>query len=112
GRLDILVNNAGVAIDGPISGMTDHAWQRVLDVNLTGTFLCSQLAARHMKARGSGKIINVSAATALKGRKNGANFCAAKAGVIALTKCFALEYAPEVQVNCLLPGFTPTREII
>ncbi len=111
GPVDILVNNAGVAMDCPLDQMTDEAWARVLAVNLTGTFLCSQVAARQMRARGQGKIINVSAATALRGRRNGANFCAAKAGVIALTKCLALELAPDVQVNCLVPGFTRTEEV-
>ncbi|HEX6971443.1 MAG TPA: 3-oxoacyl-ACP reductase family protein [Limnochordia bacterium] len=112
GRLDVLVNNAGVAIDLPLSELTDAAWDRVIDVNLRGTFLCSQLAAPVMLAQRQGKIINVSAATAIRGRKNGANYCAAKAGVIALTKCLALELAPDIQVNCLLPGFTETADVI
>lgn len=112
GRLDILINNAGVAVDVPIAQMTDEAWDRVIDVNLRGTFLCSQIVAPTMLAQKHGKIITVSAATALRGRKNGANFCAAKAGIIALTKCLALELAPYVQVNSLLPGFTTTQEII
>lgn len=112
GRLDILINNAGVAVDVPIDQMTDEAWDRVIDVNLRGTFLCSQIVAPTMLAQKHGKIITVSAATALRGRKNGANFCAAKAGIIALTKCLALELAPYVQVNSLLPGFTTTQEII
>lgn len=112
GRLDVLVNNAGLAVDLPATEIDDAAWDRVLDVNLRGTFLCSQLATAPMLAQKSGKIINVSAATALRGRKNGANYCAAKAGVIALTKCFALELAPYVRVNCLLPGFTETADIV
>lgn len=57
-------------------------------------------------------MITVSAASALRGRLNGANYCAAKAGVIALTKCFAREFAPEIQVNCLMPGFTETQDVI
>lgn len=112
GRLDVLVNNAGLAVDLPATEIDDAAWDRVLDVNLRGTFLCSQLATAPMLAQKSGKMINVSAATALRGRKNGANYCAAKAGVIALTKCFALELAPYVRVNCLLPGFTETADIV
>lgn len=111
-RIDILMNNAGVAVDVPFSEMTDEGWDRVIDVSLRGTFLCSQIVAPIMLAQKSGKIITVSAATALRGRKNGANFCAAKAGVLALTKCLALELAPYVQVNSLLPGFTTTQEII
>lgn len=112
GRIDVLMNNAGVAVDVPIAEMSDSDWDRVLDVNLRGTFLCSQIVSRGMLARRSGCIINVSAATALKGRKNGANYCAAKAGVLALTKCFALELAPYVRVNSLLPGFTMTQDIV
>lgn len=112
GRIDILMNNAGVAVDLPIDQMTDEAWDTVIDVNLRGTFLCSQLVAPVMLRQKRGKIITVSAATALRGRKNGANYCAAKAGVLALTKCLALELAPYVQVNSLLPGFTTTQEII
>ncbi len=112
GRIDILMNNAGVAVDLPFDQMTDEAWDTVIDVNLRGTFLCSQLVAPVMLQQKRGKIITVSAATALRGRKNGANYCAAKAGVLALTKCLALELAPYVQVNSLLPGFTTTQEII
>lgn len=112
GAIDILVNNAGLAMDMPWQEMTDAAWSRVLAVNLTGTFLCSQTAARVMMKQQSGKIINVSAATAIRGRKNGVNYCAAKAGVIAFTKALALELAPYVHVNCLLPGFTETDEVI
>lgn len=112
GKIDLLMNNAGVAVDVSIAEMTDEAWDRVLDVNLRGTFLCSQVASRGMLARRSGRIINVSAATAMRGRKNGANYCAAKAGILALTKCFALELAPHIRVNTLLPGFTATQDVI
>lgn len=112
GKIDFLMNNAGVAVDVPLSEMTDEAWDRVLDVNLRGTFLCSQIVSRGMLDRGRGKIVNVSAATALKGRKNGINYCAAKAGVLAVTKCLALELAPHIQVNSLLPGFTGTQDVI
>lgn len=111
GELDIVVNNAGIAVDLPIASLDEAAWRRVLAVNLDGAFFCSQAAASHMR-RPNAKIINVSAATALSGRKNGANYCAAKAGVMALTKCFALEYAPRIQVNCLVPGFTRTDDVV
>src|SRR5690625_2064642 len=112
GKIDFLMNNAGVAVDVPIDEMSDEAWDQVIDVNLRGTFLCSQIVARHMMKRKQGRIVNVSAATALRGRKKGANYCAAKAGILALTKCFALEYAPYIKVNTLLPGFTPTEDIV
>src|SRR5690606_18501655 len=103
GRIDILMNNAGLALDGPAERMSEEDWDRVVDVSLKGTFLCTQAVASIMRGQGGGKVINVSAASAIRGRKNGANFCAAKAGVIALTKCFARELAPEVQVNCFVP---------
>jgi NAD(P)-dependent dehydrogenase (short-subunit alcohol dehydrogenase family) len=112
GTIDILMNNAGLAIDVPWDQMTDSDWDRVIDVNLTGTFLCSQVVAHIMTEHKCGKIINVSAATAIRGRKNGLNYCASKAGVIALTKCLAYELAPYVHVNCLLPGFTETEDVI
>ena len=112
GRIDVLVNNAGVAADGPAASMPEEDWVRVIDVNLKGSFLCSQAAIPAMLRQGGGKIINVSAASGLRGRKNGANYCAAKAGVIALTKCLALELAPAIQVNCLMPGFTETEDVV
>jgi len=112
GGLDILVNNAGVARDGPAEEMSEEDLDRVVEVNLKGAFLCTQAAIPAMRARGAGKVIMVSAASALRGRKNGANYCAAKAGVLALTKCFARELAPWAQVNCLMPGFTETEDVV
>jgi 3-oxoacyl-[acyl-carrier protein] reductase len=111
GRLDVLVNNAGLNLDGPFLGMSDAQWDQVLATSLTGTFLCSQEFAR--RYRGSaGHIINFGAATAIRGRKNGANYCSAKAGVIALTKCLALELAPDICVNCIIPGTMETEEVM
>ena len=112
GGVDILMNNAGLALDGPAESMSEEDWDRVIDVNLKGTFFCTQAVIPSMRERGAGKVINVSAASALRGRKNGANFCAAKAGVLSLTKCFARELAPWVQVNCLMPGFTQTEDVV
>jgi len=111
-NIDILVNNAGINMDSPISQMTEKQWDRVLDVNLKGSFLCSQAVADVMFANKSGKIINLGAQTGIRGRKNGANYCASKAGVITLTKCLALELAPHIQVNCIIPGFIATDEVI
>lgn len=78
---------------------------------LTGTFHCSQeFAARY---RGdAGHIINIAASTGIKGRKNGANYCSAKAGVITLTKCLAMELAPRICVNCVVPGYHDTEEVM
>lgn len=111
GRVDVLVNNAGLNIDGPFLAMTDEQWSRVIATNLTGTFICAQEFA--LRFRGEvGHIINFGAATGLRGRKNGVNYCSAKAGVITLTKCLALELAPKIRVNCILPGTMNTEEVM
>lgn len=112
GRLDVLVANAGIARDAPLRAMSREQWDRVLEVNLTGVFLTAREAAPLLERDGGGRIITVSAASALRGRAGGANYCASKAGVIALTRCLALEMAPVVRVNCLVPGFTVTDEIL
>jgi 3-oxoacyl-[acyl-carrier protein] reductase len=111
GKVDILVNNAGLNIDGPFLKMTDEQWRRVIDVNLTGTFICSQEFALRFKGE-EGHIINIGAGTAFKGRQNGVNYCAAKAGVVNLTKCLALELAPKIRVNCIVPGYIDTEEVM
>jgi 3-oxoacyl-[acyl-carrier protein] reductase len=111
GRVDVLVNNAGLNIDGPFLAMTDDQWGRVIATNLTGTFICAQEFALRFTGR-AGHIINFSAATGLRGRKNGVNYCSAKAGVITLTKCLALELAPKICVNCVLPGQMQTEEVM
>lgn len=111
GKVDVLINNAGMNMDDSFLNMTDEKWQKVLNVNLTGTFMCCQEFAFSFKGK-EGHIINVSAATAIKGRKNGVNYCSSKAGVISLTKCLALELAPRIKVNCILPGFMNTEEVM
>jgi 3-oxoacyl-[acyl-carrier protein] reductase len=109
--IDVLINNAGLNIDKPLHEITEDDWDRVVDTNLKGTFLCSQIASRYMlQQQQGGSIINIGASTAIRGRKNGANYCSSKAGVLVLTKCLALELAPKVRVNCLIPGFTRTEE--
>ncbi|MBO8141673.1 MAG: 3-oxoacyl-ACP reductase FabG [Firmicutes bacterium] len=111
-RLDVLVNNAGLALDAPFLEMTRNMWDDVLRANLTGTFVCSQAAARIMLRQGRGKIINIGASTGIRGRRNGANYCAAKGGVLALTKAMAHDLAPAVTVNALCPGFVPTKDVV
>jgi acetoacetyl-CoA reductase/3-oxoacyl-[acyl-carrier protein] reductase len=113
GRVDALINNAGINLDGPFLDMTDKQWSRVIDTNLTGTFICSQEFAIRFGSDPEriGHIVNISAATGLRARKNGANYCASKAGVILLTKCLALELAPQIRVNCIIPGYIDTDEI-
>jgi 3-oxoacyl-[acyl-carrier protein] reductase len=117
GRLDILINNAGITRDGlttrvkdgEASFMSDEKWDMVLDVNLKGTWLCSQLAAVPMIQQQSGRIVNTSSVGAL-GNIGQANYAASKAGVIALTKTLALEWARYgIAVNCVAPGAVSTR---
>lgn len=111
GRVDILVNCAGINIDAPFMDITDETWDAVISAHLKGHFVCGQEFVSHNPDR-EGVIINLGAAAGSTGRKNGANFCAAKAGVIVLTKCMALELAPRIRVNCLVPGSVVTREVV
>jgi NAD(P)-dependent dehydrogenase (short-subunit alcohol dehydrogenase family) len=112
GSVDILVNNAGINIDKPMHELTDEDWERVVDTNMKGVFLCAQRASSYMLQQPQGGVIlNMGATTAIRGRMNGLNYCASKAGVLTMTKCMALELAPHVRVNCLIPGFTATREV-
>ncbi len=111
GRLDGLVCAAGVNIDRPFLSMTLADWHEVLEVSLTGTFLTCQAAGPALKAS-RGSIVTFAAQTAFRGRTNGANYCAAKAGVVALTKCIAQELAPEVRANVIVPGLIETGEVI
>jgi len=111
GRIDALINNAGINLDGPFLKMTDKQWQKPIDTNLTGTFICSQEFVFHFEGE-VGHIINIAAHTGIQGRKNGCNYCSAKAGVMTLTKCLALELAPRIRVNCIIPGFIETEEVM
>jgi 3-oxoacyl-[acyl-carrier protein] reductase len=107
GSVDVLVNNAGINIDLPLIDLGEEDWDVVVDTNMKGVFLCSQQAARVMlrQDRG-GSIVNIGASTGIQGRKNGLNYCASKAGVLIMTKCLALELAPKIRVNCVIPGST------
>jgi NAD(P)-dependent dehydrogenase (short-subunit alcohol dehydrogenase family) len=110
GQVDVLINNAGLNIDRPFLEMNDEEWTKVLSTILFGTFICSQEFARQYKGN-SGHVINIGALTAIHGRKNGANYCCARAGVLNLTKCMALELAPKIKVNCVTPGWIETEEL-
>lgn len=112
GSLDILINNAGLNIDKPMQKLTEADWDQVVDTNMKGVFLCSQRAAAYMQQQPEGgSILNLGASTAIRGRVNGLNYCASKAGVLVMTKCLALELAPQVRVNCLIPGVIHTDEV-
>ena len=108
GRLDILVNNAGINRDSFAKKMSEEQWDKVIDINLKGTFLCAQAALGPMMEQKSGRIINTASIGAL-GNIGQANYSASKAGVIGLTKTLALEAARyNIKVNCVSPGATNT----
>lgn len=110
--IDVLINNAGLNIDKPLHSLTESDWDRVVDTNMKGVFLCSQAASAYMLEQEQGGIIlNIGASTGIRGRKNGLNYCASKAGVLIMTKCLAMELAPKIRVNCLIPGMTRTEEL-
>ena len=110
GRLDVLVNAAGIASSGPTSrgpvmGISEQDWDRLLDVNLLGTVYCAQAAARHMMRQRSGRIVNVASVAGVIPRVNGAAYGVSKAGVRMFTKCLALELARHaITVNAVAPG--------
>jgi len=111
GRLDILVNNAGVGLNKPFLETTLSEWDRMLQVNLTGTFLCAQAAAREMVRQGVGRIVNVASISGQRGGQGRAAYGAAKAGVILLTRVMAVELAPlGVNVNAIAPGPVDTEQ--
>jgi len=110
GQIDCLINCASINKDAYIKDMDRDMWQDVINVNLTGTFNCSKLYAQQYKGQ-TGCIINLSSGTAVNGRAKGANYCSSKAGVINLTKDFAIEYAPNIRVNCIGLGMIMTDEI-
>ncbi|MDO8186821.1 SDR family oxidoreductase [Conexibacter sp. JD483] len=105
GRLDVLVNNAGLGGETSILEMRDEQWSRVLDVTLNGTFRCTRAALRHMVARGSGAIVNNASISGWRAQAGQAHYAAAKAGVMALTRCAALDVADSgVRVNAVAPS--------
>ncbi|CAN5482988.1 3-oxoacyl-[acyl-carrier-protein] reductase [soil metagenome] len=108
--LDVVINNAAINIDRPFLKMSRSEYERVIDVNLHGSFYVSQLAARYMVNQGGGQIVFLGSTTGIVGRKNGANYCTSKAGILMLTKCLAKELGPLIRVNCIVPGFTRTPE--
>lgn len=109
GSLDILVNNAGITRDNLIMRMKEDEWDDVINTNLKGVFLCTKAVTRQMMKQKSGRIINISSVVGESGNAGQANYVAAKAGVIGLTKTTAKELAPRgITVNAVAPGFITT----
>jgi 3-oxoacyl-[acyl-carrier protein] reductase len=109
GQIDILVNNAGITRDTLMLRMKLEDWQAVIDLNLTGVFLCTKAVSKGMLKQKSGRIINIASVSGLMGNAGQANYSAAKAGVIGLTKTLAKEFATRgITVNAVAPGFIET----
>jgi 3-oxoacyl-[acyl-carrier protein] reductase len=105
GHLDVLVNNAGLGGTATVAQMTDEQWHSVLDVTLTGTFRCTRAALAHMMPRGTGVIVNNASVIGWRAQEGQAHYAAAKAGVMALTRCSALEAAASgVRINAVAPS--------
>jgi NAD(P)-dependent dehydrogenase (short-subunit alcohol dehydrogenase family) len=109
GQIDYLLNGAGVMSRVPVIDMPEEEWDRVLRINLKGTFLCSQAVAKHMISRKAGRILSIASGRGVAGQPRSAHYAASKAGIIAFTKSLAVELAPyEITVNAIAPGATDT----
>ena len=109
GRIDILVNNAGINIRKPAQDLALDEWRQVMDINLTGAFLCSRAAHPHMKRAGGGKIINIGSMMSIFGATFAPAYGASKGGIVQFTRSTAIAWAPHnIQVNAVLPGWVDT----
>jgi 3-oxoacyl-[acyl-carrier protein] reductase len=108
--LDVLINNAGITLDNISIRMTEENWKRVLDINLTSTFLMCKHSIKKMLKNKYGKIINITSIVGHTGNLGQANYAASKAGIIAFSKSLAIEYAKKkININCVSPGFIKTE---
>jgi 3-oxoacyl-[acyl-carrier protein] reductase len=108
--LDILVNNAGITLDNLSIRLSEENWKKVLDINLTSTFLMCKYAIKKMLKKKYGKIINITSIVGHTGNLGQANYAASKAGIIAFSKSLAIEYAKKnININCVSPGFIKTE---
>tara|TARA_B110000003_G_scaffold235021_1_gene238979 strand:- start:18 stop:755 length:738 start_codon:yes stop_codon:yes gene_type:complete len=109
GSLDCIVNNAGITQDNLAIRMSLDEWQKVIDINLTSTFLISKFAIKKMLKNKSGKIVNITSVVGHTGNLGQANYTASKAGIVAMSKSLAIEYAKKnININCISPGFIKT----
>ncbi len=109
GNLDCIINNAGITKDNLAIRMNFEEWKKVLDINLTSTFLMSKFAIKKMIKNKKGKIINITSVVGHTGNLGQANYTASKAGIIAMSKSLAIEYAKKnININCISPGFIKT----
>ena len=109
GSLDGIVNNAGITQDNLAIRMNLDEWQKVIDINLTSTFLMSKFAIKKMLKNKSGKIVNITSVVGHTGNLGQANYTASKAGIVAMSKSLAIEYAKKnININCISPGFVKT----
>ena len=109
GSLDGLVNNAGITQDNLAIRMSLDEWQKVININLTSTFLMSKFAIKKMLKNKSGKIVNITSVVGHTGNLGQANYTASKAGIVAMSKSLAVEYAKKnININCISPGFIKT----
>ena len=109
GKLDCMVNNAGITQDNLAIRMTIEEWKKVIDINLTSTFLISKFAIKKMLKNKKGKIVNITSVVGHTGNLGQTNYTASKAGIIAMSKSLAIEYAKKnININCISPGFIKT----
>ncbi len=109
GNLDCLINNAGITQDNLAIRMSIDEWKKVIDINLTSTFLLSKFAIKKMLKNKKGKIINITSVVGHTGNLGQSNYTASKAGIIAMSKSLAIEYAKKnININCISPGFIKT----
>jgi 3-oxoacyl-[acyl-carrier protein] reductase len=109
GRIDFLLNGAGVMTRVPVIDMAEEEWDRVIRINLKGTFLCSQAAAKQMMPNKEGRILSIASGRGVAGQPRASHYAASKAGIIAFSKSLAAELAPyDITVNAICPGATDT----